>query len=109
MNSQTRLNLWSSRLFIHVTEAKYLKDYEVEVVFNDGKTGVADLAPALHGPVFEPLKDNAVFAKLQVDKELETIVWPNGADLAPEYIYFLAFKNNPEMQGKFVRWGFIGP
>ncbi len=96
-------------MFIHVTKAKYLQNYEVEVAFNDGKTGVADLTPALHGPVFEPLKDNAVFAKLQVDKELETIVWPNGADLAPEYIYFLAFKNNPELQGQFERWGFIGP
>ena len=94
-------------MFIHVTEAKYLKNYEVEVSFNDGKSGIADLEPALYGPMFEPLKHNDMFAKLQVDKELETIIWPNGADLAPEYIYYLIFQNNPELQLQFESWGYI--
>lgn len=37
--------------------------------------------------MFEPLKDQARFAEFALDKELETIVWPNGADFAPEFLY----------------------
>ena len=91
---------------LHITEAKYLTDYKVQVVFNDGKEGVADLSDALRGPVFEPLKDKKLFAQLRVDEEMETITWPNGADLAPEFVYFKAFKDVPELQKQFQEWGY---
>jgi hypothetical protein len=42
--------------------------------------------------VFEPLKDVAEFAKLRADPELSTLVWPNGADFAPEFLYEQAQK-----------------
>jgi hypothetical protein len=35
------------------------------------------------GPMFEPLRDVAYFAQVVVDEELGTVVWPDGADLAP--------------------------
>jgi hypothetical protein len=94
-------------MFLHVSSARYLDDYRVEVQFNDGKKGVADLAGALDGPAFEPLKDQSVFAQLRVDEDLDTVVWPNGADFAPEFLYFLAFKNIPELQARFKTWGYI--
>ena len=93
-------------IILGITEAKYLQDYKVQVVFNDGKQGVADLSDALRGPVFDPLKDKKIFAQLHVDKEMETIAWPNGADLAPEYVYFKAFKDVPELQKQFQEWGY---
>jgi len=37
--------------------------------------------------VAEPLKDVALFAQAAVHPECETVVWPNGADLAPEFLY----------------------
>ena len=49
--------------------------------------GEVDLESELWGEVFQPLKDKARFAELLLDKELETIVWPNGADFAPEFLY----------------------
>nr|VFJ54668.1 MAG: Protein of unknown function (DUF2442) [Candidatus Kentron sp. FM]VFJ55177.1 MAG: Protein of unknown function (DUF2442) [Candidatus Kentron sp. FM] len=60
------------------------------------------------GPVFEPLRDVSEFARFRVDTELETITWPNGADLAPERIYFQAFKDedNPALQARFRKWGY---
>jgi hypothetical protein len=94
-------------MFLHVTDASYLEDYKVEVAFNNGRKGIADLTDALKGPMFEPLKNKTVFANLVVDEELDTIVWSNGADLAPEYIYFQAFKNEPELQQQFKDWGYL--
>ena len=93
-------------IILGIIEAKYLQDYKVRVVFNDGKEGVADLFDALRGPVFDPLKDKKLFAQLYVDKEMETIAWPNGADFAPEYIYFKVFKDDPELQKQFQEWGY---
>ena len=94
-------------MFLHITNARYLEDYKVEVSFNDGRKGVADLADALKGSMFEPLKNKSLFSRLVVDKELDTIAWSNGADLAPEYIYFQAFKKEPELQSQFKQWGYI--
>jgi hypothetical protein len=94
-------------MFLHVKDAKYLEDYMVEVTFNDGRKGAADLSDALQGPIFEQLKDKKLFSQMKVDEELETISWPGGADLAPEYIYFKAFKNDSELQDKFREWGYI--
>ncbi len=94
-------------MFLHIKEAKYIEEYKVQVSFNDGRKGVADLSDALKSGVFEPLKDKLNFSALKVDEELETIVWPNGADLAPEYIYFQAFKDDPMLQEQFKTWGYI--
>ncbi len=94
-------------MFIHVTAAKHIEEYKIEVAFSNGKRGIADLSEALHGPVFEPLKNQAMFSSFIVDKELETLVWPNGADLAPEYIFFQAFKNDSELQEQFRLWRYI--
>lgn len=71
---------------LHVTEAKYVGDYRVWFAFNDGTSGEADLSSALWGPIFEPLRDLERFRELAFDPEADTIVWPNGADLAPEYL-----------------------
>ena len=91
-------------MFLHVSDARYLADYKVEVLFNDGITGIADLSSALEGPAFQQLQDITVFAQLRVDKELDTIVWPNGADFALEFLYFQAFNNVPDLQAQFRQW-----
>ena len=71
---------------LHIKTARYLKDFKIWVSFDDGTAGEVDLKDSLNGPVFEPLKKIEVFAKVSVDPELETVVWPNGADLAPEFL-----------------------
>lgn len=94
-------------MMLHITEARYLHDYVVEVTFNNGRQGRADLAEILRGPVFEPLKDKSMFSRLRVDPELQTIAWENGADLAPEYVYFQAFKTDPALASQFKAWGYL--
>ena len=94
-------------MFIHVVNAKYVDGYRIEVTFDNGRKGIADFAGTLKGPVFEKLKDEAEFRRFEVDKELETIVWANGADLAPEFVYFQAFKDDISLREQFKFWGYL--
>jgi hypothetical protein len=71
-----------------IVAANALGDYRLHVRFEDGVEGVVDLAPHLSfRGVFEPMRDPAWFAKVRVDRELGTVVWPNGADLDPDVLY----------------------
>ncbi|MGO8705335.1 MAG: DUF2442 domain-containing protein [Candidatus Brocadiia bacterium] len=74
-------------MIMHVKEAKYLHDYVIWVRFSDGAEGEVDLAGELEGEVFGPLRDLKAFRSFLVDPELQTVVWSNGADLAPEFLY----------------------
>lgn len=70
-----------------VTEVRPLEGYKLWVRFQDGVCGTVDLSGELWGPMFEPLRDTSIFAQATVHPELETVTWPNGADLAPEFLY----------------------
>ncbi len=74
-------------MILHVKDAKYLHGYVIWLKFNDGTKGEVDLKDELYGEVFEPLKEIEKFKTFIVDSELETIVWDNGADMAPEFLY----------------------
>ena len=93
-------------MFLHITDARYLGNYKIEVVFNDGRKGLADLSPVITRGAFRKLKDESLFSKVTVNRELDTIAWPCGLDLAPEYVYFLAFKEDQVLQKKFKDWGY---
>jgi hypothetical protein len=73
-------------MYYNVTEAKHVRQYVVWLKFQDGTEGEVDLQDELWGPVFEPLKDPEFFRNFAV-AEYGTIAWPNGADLAPEFLY----------------------
>lgn len=70
-----------------IESAEHRRDYVVWVRFRDGTEGEIDLEPELWGRVFEPLADPDEFKRLTLDSELNTLVWPNGADFAPEFLY----------------------
>lgn len=74
-------------MILHVKEARYLHDYVIWLRFNDGVVGEVDLKNELYGEVFEPLEELEKFKAFKIDPELETIVWDNGADMAPEFLY----------------------
>jgi hypothetical protein len=71
----------------HVMTAEYVSGYVIRLKFRDGTAGEIDLSPELTGPVFEPLRDLDTFRRFRVDSEFHTLVWGNGADLAPEFLY----------------------
>ncbi len=70
-----------------VMEAAYLGGYRVRLRFRDGTKGEIDLESRLWGPVFEPLEDLSLFRQFRIDPVSRTLVWPNGADLAPETLH----------------------
>ncbi|MCD2176557.1 DUF2442 domain-containing protein [Rhizobium sp. C1] len=61
-------------------------DYQLEVVFDDGLSGVIALKDRLFGPMFEPLRDPAFFERVEIDA-FGALLWPNGADLDPDALY----------------------
>lgn len=72
-------------MFIHVEKAKYINDYKIWLLFNDGAEGEIDLSSELHGEIFEPLKDVSFFKSFTL--EGHTLSWRNGADFAPEFLH----------------------
>ena len=74
---------------LNVVSVQHLHDYVLHLRFNNGVEGEVDLAEELDGEMFDPLRDKALFARVRVDPEIRTITWPNGADLAPEFLLSL--------------------
>lgn len=68
-----------------VIHAEYRGGCRIHLTFNDNTEKTVDFSDWLEGPVFEPLKDPHYFRRFFL--EGGTVVWPNGADVAPETLY----------------------
>ena len=76
---------------IWVTNAKVLPDYRLSVSFSDGSEGEVNLKPFIEAdtrPIVKALRDGVAFSAIRV--EMDTVVWENGFDLAPEFLRALA-------------------
>jgi hypothetical protein len=92
---------------LHITTAEYLHDYKLAVTFDNGCSGIADLTEVLDSGIFKALRDTNLFSQVTVDDQMKTVVWPNGLDLVPEYVYFQVFKNDPQHRAQFEAWGYL--
>ena len=79
-------------MLIYLTAVKVVGNSSLELTFNDGTSKRVNLRPMLWGEIFEPLRDPAYFAQVQLNEW--TVYWPNGADFAPEALYQL----EPELE-----------
>jgi len=61
--------------------------YTLRVTFDDTTTQVIDFAPILAGELYGPLRDASLFNQVQLDPEVHTLVWPNGADFDPATLH----------------------
>ena len=77
-----------------VVKAEAAGPHSLNVRFKDGTRKQVNLLPLLEGPVFEPLRDPVYFARVMLDPVAGTVVWPNGADIAPEALYALPPERN---------------
>jgi hypothetical protein len=72
---------------LHIVQVRHVSEHTLWVRFNDGTEGEVDLAEELWGEVFEPLRDVDLFKQVAIDPTFETVTWPNGADMAPEFLF----------------------
>ena len=73
---------------VWIKDAEYVEDYKIHVTFSNGESGIIDLKEVIYNdkrPVFSELVDITKFRQFKVD--FDTIVWKNGLDLAPEFLY----------------------
>jgi hypothetical protein len=61
--------------------------YTLRVTFDDTTTQVIDFSAILEGELYGPLRDVMLFNQVQLDPEVHTLVWPNGADFDPETLH----------------------
>jgi uncharacterized protein DUF2442 len=77
---------------LHIVSAEVVGDHHLHLEFDDHTQKTVNLSPLLTGTVFEPLRDPRYFASVVVDPVCGTVVWPNGADFAPEALCDLSNK-----------------
>jgi hypothetical protein len=93
---------------LSVTKARYLGDYNILLSFNNGLSGTANLHDVIFNdkrPIFLPLRQENEFKNFKLGHD--TIIWANELDLAPEFLFFITFKENKEFQEQFKEWGYI--
>jgi hypothetical protein len=90
-----------------VNEANYLGDLRFELVFSNGRHGSLSVRPLLGYAqgLFSGLADEAFASKFKLAHG--TLSWPGDLDVAPEYLYFLAFADDPAEQQRFQSWGYL--
>lgn len=71
-------------MILRIESVQVVGSHRLRVQFNDGSSRLVNVAPLLSGSMFEPLRDSAEFAKVSLEPLSGSVVWPNGADLAPE-------------------------
>lgn len=82
------MNRWfEGETMAALKEANYLDGYRLRLVFDDGASGIVDLADVVNSfAAAKSLKDIEAFKQFALD-EWPTLVWPNGFDLSPEMLY----------------------
>ena len=87
-------------MLIKVIDANYFREYKIEMTFDDGLKGIADLKNSFRGPVFQPLKDVNYFKTFILNRW--TIEWDCGADLAPERLHEMVIEQSKKVHGETV-------
>jgi hypothetical protein len=78
-----------------INDVKSLGDYRLELVFDDGVTGVVDLSDLVGKGVFALWRDRAAFARVRIGNSGE-LVWDDQVDLCPDALYLKATGKKPE-------------
>ena len=61
--------------------------YTLRVFFEDQSERTINFRPILAGELYGVLRDVALFNQVRIDPEVQTLVWPNGADFDPATLH----------------------
>jgi hypothetical protein len=70
-----------------IVAVRCVRPYSIQIRFDNGIEKMIDLEPVLHGVMYGPLRERDLFEKVEIDPEVGTIQWPNGADFDPATLY----------------------
>ena len=82
-------------MILRIRSAEVCGPHALRLEFSDGERREVDLLPILDGPIFGPLRAPEYFALVSLDPTCGTVVWPNGADFAPEALHGLGTVEGP--------------
>ena len=74
---------------LRIDEAEVCGKHSLRLAFNDGTRKRVNLLPLLDGPDYEPVRNPSYFRRVVLDLVAGSVVWPDGADLAPQALYDL--------------------
>ena len=80
----------------YVTNVSYEGGYVLELTFEEGSVRRVDLESHLDGEMFEPLKTLEQFQTAHLNEDIDTVVWDNGADMAPDFLYDISIPVDKE-------------
>ncbi len=95
-------------MLLKINDVEYMGNYRVRLTFNDGRKGIADLHALMDDEprsVFAAFADEALVRQYRL--EHGTLCWPGERDVAPEYLYFLSFQDDPALREMFAGWGYL--
>jgi hypothetical protein len=70
-----------------ITEVAVVRHGVLRLQFADGVSGEVHVLDRMLGPVFAAARTEDGFSEARLDPETATVVWPGGADLAPDTLY----------------------
>ncbi len=89
-----------------VTSFNIVGPYKLQVSFDDHTEQIIDFRPVLAGELYRPLRDLSIFNQVQIDPEVHTLLWPNGADFDPATLH-----DWPQLEGALIsrakRWELV--
>jgi hypothetical protein len=80
----------------YITSVEYEAGYRLRLRFEDGCLRRVDLAAHLDGEMFEPLRDVGRFKTARLNSDIDTVVWDNGADMSPDFLYDISSPTEEE-------------
>ena len=86
-----------------IIDFSIVSSYKLRILFDDGTDQIIDFRPVLKGDLYGPLQDLTLFNQVEIDPEIHTLVWPNGADFDPETLYNWD-KYREEMENLAMKW-----
>ena len=72
--------------------------HTLRITFDDGLSRAVNFERVLFGDLYGPLRDPDEFARVKIDPEVGTLVWPSGADFDPAILH-----DWPEHENSFRR------
>jgi len=86
----------------YITDVHYESDFKLRLQFEDKDQRMVDLKDHLDGEIFEPLTDIVRFRTAHLNSDIDTVVWENGADMSPDFLYELTLTQRSQNISKRI-------